>query len=225
MNIAVVMPVIDEAARLDASLAPLLSVADRVVVVDGGSRDESRSIAAQLGAEVIESERGRAVQMNAGARCCAQADVLVFVHADVVMPPRWREAIEQAVAAGARWGRFDVTLESERLGLRIVADLMNLRSRLTGIATGDQSIFLTRGAWHLCGGWPEVALMEDIRLSSRLRREGFRPACLSERVSVSPRRWERDGLVRTILLMWSLRALHALGVSPPYLHRLYYRNR
>jgi rSAM/selenodomain-associated transferase 2 len=223
MKIAVILPVIDESARLAAGLADLIAVADRVVVADGGSTDNSREIASSMGAEVVRSARGRALQMNAGAARSQGAEVLVFVHADVVMPRAWRHAVERSVAHGARWGRFNVQLDSSRKSLKLVGAMMNLRSRLTGIATGDQAIFVTLEAWEQCGGWPEVELMEDIRLSAQLLRLGWRPACLREPVRVSARRWEQHGVWRTIALMWWVRALHWLGASPRYLHGLYYR--
>ncbi len=222
LKLAVIIPMLNEAGRIGACIGSVRSDADELVVVDGGSTDECAQIACSLGASVMTAERGRASQMNAGAASCTDADVLLFVHADVALPVGWRAAIEDAVRGGARWGRFDVSLDSARPMLRCVGFMMNLRSRLTGIATGDQAIFLSREAWNRCGGWPDVPLMEDIRLSKRLCRWGWRPACLRQTVSVSARRWESKGVLRTIAWMTLLRSLHACGVSCERLHRMYY---
>lgn len=224
IRVAAIVPALDEAQGLGACLRELVGHADEVVVVDGGSRDATVAQALAAGARVTSAERGRASQMNAGAAQCS-ADVLVFVHADTRMPPGWREAIERALRSGAQWGRFDVRLDSRRGLLRLVGAMMNLRSRLTGIATGDQALFVSRGAWLDCGGFPTIRLMEDIELSSRLKRAAGAPAALRERVLVSARRWERRGVLRTICQMWLLRALYFLGASPATLHRLYYGRR
>lgn len=223
VKIAAIIPVINEEERLAACIESIRDQVDLVVVADGGSDDTSIAVAKSLGAQVVHASKGRAIQMNAGAAHCVEADLMIFVHADVVLPRGWREAIEACTRAGARWGRFDVRLDSKRRALRLVSAMMNWRSRVTGIATGDQAIFITREAWARLEGWPEVALMEDIRLSSRLVRAGWPPACLRETVTVSARKWERDGVWRTIMLMWCLRALHALGMSTDTLHRLYTR--
>lgn len=217
-----VVPALNEEAALAACLAPLVDEGARVVVVDGGSTDATCAIAERAGARVLRSARGRAVQMNAGAAVEPDAAVLVFVHADTVLSPGWRREIEQALAAGARWGRFDVRLRSPRPLLRVVASMMNLRSRFTGICTGDQAIFVCREAWQRCGGFARMPLMEDIELSARLRAREGPPAALRLPVAVSARRWEARGVLRTILLMWLLRALYFLGASPKTLHRLYY---
>jgi len=225
LQVAIVMPVLNEAERLAQTLSQFGQRVADVIVVDGGSQDRSIAVALRAGARVTCSERGRACQMNAGAALAAHADVLLFAHADVQLPPDWLDAVERAVRQGAQWGRFDVVLDSPRPLLSLVGAMMNLRSRLTGIATGDQAIFITRTAWERAGPWPDVPLMEDIRLSSTLVRSVGRPACLRRRVQVSARRWEQRGTVRTIMLMWTLRALHATGVSPTRLHRWYYGSR
>lgn len=225
LKVAAIIPVINEAERLRACIEAIREQVDLVVVADGGSDDASVDLAESLGAKVVRSPKGRAVQMNAGADCCKDAHLMIFVHADVVLAHGSREAIEASLVTGARWGRFDVRLDSNRWALRMVSTLMNWRSRITGIATGDQAIFITREAWLRCGGWPEVALMEDVELSSQLLRVGWRPACLRQAVTVSARKWERDGIWRTIMLMWLIRALHAMGVSTDTLLRLYTRNR
>ena len=216
------MPVLDEAAGIESALAPLQPLRARgaeVIVVDGGSRDRTRELAGGHCDRILEAPRGRARQMNAGARQ-ARGDTLLFVHADSVLPASADNAIAQAVARGARWGRFDVTISGADPMLAVVAWMMNARSRLTGIATGDQAIFVRREDFVAAGGYPDIALMEDVALSKALKRIGA-PACLRERVVTSGRRWERNGTIRTIVLMWRLRMAYALGADPNGLARRY----
>jgi rSAM/selenodomain-associated transferase 2 len=219
--ISIIVPALDEAEGIEACLAPLQALRARgaeVIVVDGGSRDATRSLAAPLADAVLESVRGRARQMNEGA-ARARGDVLVFLHADTLLP----EGADHAIAAAVKrapWGRFDVAITGTDPLLAIVAAAMNLRSRLTGIATGDQAIFARRDEFRAAGGFPEIPLMEDVALSTRLKRIA-RPACLRERVVTSGRRWERRGTMKTILLMWRLRAAYALGADPRRLARRY----
>ena len=169
---------------------------------------------------MLAAPPGRAVQMNAGARAAA-GDVLVFLHADSRLPAGAAAAIARALAGGARWGRFDVTIAGRPRILRVVAAMMNLRSRLTGIATGDQGIFVERALFAAAGGYAQIPLMEDIALSKSLKRRGGRPACLRERITTSGRRWEAHGPWRTIVTMWRLRAAYALGADPARLAREY----
>ena len=191
-----------------------------IVVVDGGSRDETRSVARPLCDRVIESQRGRARQMNAGAGA-ADGRVLLFLHADTRLPSGWNEMVLDALVRREReWGRFDVRLDGAHPMLRVVERAMNLRSRLSGIATGDQAIFVTRAAFRAVGAFPDIALMEDIALSRALRSRS-RPVCLHATAVTSSRRWERNGIVRTIVLMWRLRLAYALGADPETLSRLY----
>jgi rSAM/selenodomain-associated transferase 2 len=186
-----------------------------VIVVDGGSSDATVRLAEPLCDRVLQAARGRARQMNAGARV-ASGDALLFLHADSRLPGDAAEAVFGGLARAA-WGRFDVRIESDRALLRVVACAMNARSRLTGIATGDQAIFVRRRAF---AGFPEIALMEDIAFSAAMRRAS-RPACLRSRVVTSARRWESRGVLRTVLLMWRLRLLYFLGAAPERLARLY----
>ena len=212
------MPTLNEAARIGAALealAPLRAHGHEVIVVDGGSDDATVDLARPLADRVLTSARGRALQMNAGARA-ARGEALLFLHADTQLPARADELILRALARSA-WGRFDVEIESRHPLLKVVAAAMNLRSRLSGIATGDQAIFVRRDAFP---GFPQIALMEDIALSRVLKRRG-RPACLRERARTSGRRWEARGVLRTIFLMWRLRLLYALGVAPQRLAREY----
>lgn len=184
-------------------------------MVDGGSTDGTAGLAARFCDRVVRSERGRARQMNAGARE-ARGDALVFLHADTRLPADADRAILDALEH-ARWGRFDVRIDGRHPLLGVVACAMNLRSRLSGIATGDQAIFVRRDAF---AGFPEIALMEDIAFSKAMKRRE-RPACLRERVVTSGRRWEKHGVLPTLVLMWRLRLLYALGASPERLAREY----
>ena len=193
-----------------------------VVVVDGGSRDESLEVSRSFATLSCSTEAGRARQMNEGARR-ASGDILLFLHADTCVPEEGPEQIARAFARGEEvWGRFDVRLGGSHLLLRVVETAMNWRSRLTGIATGDQGIFVRRSIFEHLGGFPPIPLMEDIALSRMLRRIR-RPLCLRERAVTSSRRWQRDGILNTVLLMWRLRLAYALGADPARLHRIYYR--
>jgi rSAM/selenodomain-associated transferase 2 len=217
-RLAVIIPTLNEAAQIRAaleSLAPLRARGHQVIVVDGGSDDGTAELAAPACDLVLPAPRGRAAQLNAGARA-AQAEALLFLHADTRLPERADEHVLRALGE-ASWGRFDVRIESRHRLLKIVGCAMNLRSRLTGIATGDQAMFVRRDAFP---GFAEIALMEDIAFSRVMKARG-RPACLRERVSTSARRWEARGVLRTILLMWRLRLLYALGVAPQRLARDY----
>jgi rSAM/selenodomain-associated transferase 2 len=222
-SVSVVVPVLEEAGGIAASLAGLQALREagtEVIVVDGGSRDATRAIAAPLADRLLEAPRGRAAQMNAGARV-ARGAVILFLHADTVLPPGVIEGLAARLAASGRsWGRFDVAIAGADPLLALVALLMNARSRLTGVATGDQAIFVGRDAFERCGGFPEIPVMEDVALSKILKRESP-PLCLRERVVTSGRRWERRGTLRTIFLMWRLRLAFALGADPRLLARRY----
>ena len=218
MKLSIVIPALNEAAVIGAALAalaPLRARGHEVIVVDGGGTDATRELAALLADRVIEAPRGRARQMNAGA-AAANGDALLFLHADTRLPPQADDLIFHSLK-NRSWGRFDVRIEGGHPLLRVVGFAMNLRSRLTGIATGDQAIFVRRAAF---AGFPEIALMEDIAFSSAMKRLGA-PACLREKVVTSGRRWERHGVLRTVLLMWRLRLAFFLGASPDELARRY----
>ena len=207
-------------SRLLARLRALERQGCEVLIVDGGSDDGGAERAAQAGFRVLSSPRGRARQMNQGA-AHATGDVLLFLHADTQLPDGALVTLRRALQrTGAPWGRFDVDIEGRHPMLRVVARLMNLRSRWTGIATGDQAIFVTREAFDAVGGYPDQPLMEDIELSKRLRRLGP-PACLRERVCTSGRRWETLGPWRTVLLMWRLRFDYWRGVPAALLAERY----
>lgn len=168
---------------------------------------------------VLSSARGRARQMNAGARA-ADADILLFLHADTILPDGALDRVRDAVANGALWGRFDVRLSGRRRAFRVIEFFMNLRSACTGIVTGDQALFVRRDAFRWLNGFAPIELMEDVELSTRLKWLA-RPYRIRTPVSTSSRRWERDGVVATVLRMWLLRALYAFGVSPRRLARWY----
>lgn len=226
MKLAIVMPVLDEAAVLPEALAPLQALrcgGAELIVADGGSQDASAALARPLADAVLAAPRGRARQMNAGAAAASSrdaGDALLFLHADTLLPAAAQELVAEALR-GHAWGRFDVHIEGRSAVLRLVAALMNLRSRISGIATGDQAIFVRRDAFDAVGGFPDQPLMEDIELSSRLKRRFGRPACLRARVGTSGRRWERRGVWRTIALMWRLRLAYWLGAKPERLAEAY----
>ena len=212
MRISVVIPTLNEADRIAATLFPLQPLRARgheVLVVDGGSTDLTAARATGLCDRVLQAPPGRARQMNRGAQA-AHGEVLWFLHADTLVPAGAAATLLEALAQHA-WGRFDVRLSGPQPLLRAVEALMNLRSRLTGIATGDQGLFVRRELFERVGGFPDIPLMEDIALSRALRRSGS-PACLRVRLLTSSRRWERHGALRTILLMWRLRFDYWRGV-------------
>jgi len=212
MRLTFILPALDEAAGLMASLSALQAPRHQgheVILVDGGSHDGTPELAAPWVDRVLTAPRGRARQMNAGA-AAAQGEALVFLHADTHLPAE-AVALIQAALRARLWGRFDVRIAGRSRVLKVVAGLMNLRSRLTGIATGDQAIFVRREAFTALGGFPDQPLMEDIALSQRLKRLGP-PACLRQRVLTSGRRWDSQGPWRTILLMWRLRFDYWRGV-------------
>ena len=224
MRIAIVVPTLDEARILESrlrALGALRAIGHRVIVSDGGSRDSTVELAKPLADDVIAGPAGRARQMNAGADVARASglDALVFLHADTALPAGAIDAITSALADHA-WGRFDVEIDGRSRWLPLVAALMNWRSRLSGIATGDQAIFVTTKAFFDAGGFPEWPLMEDIGLSRALKRIS-RPAALRLRVTTAGRRWDTHGALRTIALMWWLRLRFFLGAKPETLAASY----
>jgi rSAM/selenodomain-associated transferase 2 len=222
-GLTIIVPVLNEEAGIVATLqalSPLRVRGAEVVVVDGGSRDRTSALARPLCDRLMSAPRGRASQMNAGAGA-ARGDVLLFLHADTCLPADADRLVLDGLARNGRaWGRFDVRIDGRHPLFPLIAATMNLRSRLTGIATGDQAIFAERTAFAAVGGYPDIALMEDIVLSRRLKRLG-RPLCLSARALTSGRRWETHGVVRTILTMWRLRLAFYLGAEPATLASSY----
>ena len=221
-RLSIIVPVLDEAAAISAlldDLAPLRQHAVELIVVDGGSSDATVARCAGRADTILESQRGRALQMNAGA-ALARGELLLFLHADTVLPSGAAEAVLDALAEGADWGRFDVRITGRSMMFPVISALMNARSRWTGIATGDQAIFVRRSVFAAVGGFPAQALMEDVELSRRLRQIS-RPACLRLRVATSGRRWESRGVWRTIWLMWRLRWRYWRGTPADALAEAY----
>lgn len=219
-HLSVIVPVLNEADEIQDLLESLPTGDVEVLIVDGGSSDATCEIAARHDVRVLHGARGRAAQMNAGARA-ASGDVFLFLHADVRLPQDFRRTINEFAASGRVWGRFDVQLSGSHPAFRLIEFMMNHRSRLTGICTGDQAIFLMRHAFEQVGGFAGIPLMEDIEVSSALKKIS-RPWCSRDKVRCSSRRWERHGIARTILLMWRLRLAYFFGATPELLARRYY---
>lgn len=222
-RLSIIIPVLNEADHIVPALEALMPLRSRgaeLIVVDGGSTDDTVARATPLATFVIASPRGRAMQMNAGATI-AGADVLLFLHADTRLPADADQFVLDSLAQSRRaWGRFDVTIEGRHPLLPLIAASMNLRSRLTGITTGDQAMFMRREAFTAAGGFPEIALMEDITFARNLKRISS-PLNLRARITTSGRRWEQRGVVRTIMLMWRLRLAYFFGAKPQDLARRY----
>ena len=219
------MPTLDEAPNLERLLPELRDHCreGEVIVVDGGSADATQDVAARFPqVALVASSRGRARQMNAGAKQ-ARGDTILFLHADTRLPEGALAAIAAALDdARVVGGRFDVGFDNPRPVFRMIAFFMNVRSRWSGISTGDQALFVRRGVFEAMGGYPDIVLMEDIEFCRRLKRRG-KLAALRTRVTTSARKWEREGAFRTMALMWGLRFLYLVGVSPARLHGWYYR--
>ena len=223
MRVSIIVPMLNEAPGLPGVLAQLTELERQgceILIVDGGSDDGSVSLAERAGFRVLASQKGRARQMNLGA-AQATGDVLLFLHADTLLPEDALTTLRQTMQkTAAVWGRFDVLIDGAHPMLRVIATLMNHRSRWTGIATGDQAIFVTRKAFNAVGGYPDQPLMEDIELSNRLRALA-RPACIPTPVRTSGRRWESRGVWRTVLLMWRLRWAYWRGTPAEQLAQRY----
>lgn len=222
MTLSIIMPVLNEATGIEdalQALAPYRARGVEVMVVDGGSQDDTMTRARPHADRVIEAPRGRAAQMNAGA-AAAKGDVLLFLHADTRLPDNADVLIADGLTRSRRaWGRFDVQFDDGGW-LRLAAFMMNWRSWASGICTGDQALFMTRAAFDQISGFPAIALMEDVAASARLKRVS-RPLCLAARVTTSGRRWRKHGIFRTMLLMWQLRLAFFFGGDPNSLARHY----
>lgn len=223
MRLSIIVPALNEAAQIERALRSLSGMRARgaeVIVVDGGSRDGTPDLARPLADRVISAQRGRARQMNSGA-AHAGGDVLMFLHCDCTLPDNADLLVRDALSeSDAAWGRFDVRIEGAHSLFRVIAAMMNARSRLTGIATGDQAIFVRMNVFEKAGRFPDIPLMEDIALSRTLKRVSP-PLCLRATVSASGRRWKQNGVLRTILLMWRLRLAYYFGASPTSLAKQY----
>ena len=221
-SFSIIIPALNEAASIQhclLALQPLRNHAE-IIVVDGGSCDNTIELATLYADKVLSSEQGRARQMNQGAKQ-ATGDILVFLHADTELPEQALSLIEQVISIEQVWGHFDIQLRGESVMFTVIAFMMNWRSRLTGIATGDQVLFVSREIFNAVGGYPDISLMEDIALSSALKKISS-PICLTAKVKSSVRRWQQYGIYKTILLMWSLRLRYWLGADPHYLAELYH---
>lgn len=221
MRLSAIIPTLNEEDVIEKTLARAQAAGvDEVIVVDGGSQDATCEKAKEMGCQIIRSARGRALQMNAGAKV-ASGHVLLFLHADTLLPKTAKADIEAALFSPHMvGGRFDIRLDRSGLFYMLLAGLINLRSSLTRIATGDQAIFVRREVFEQMGGFAEIPLMEDVEFTRRLKKRG-QVACLRQKVITSARRWEKNGRLKTVLLMWLLRLLYFFGVSPNYLKRLY----
>ena len=221
--LSIILPVLNEAAQIETrlnALTPLRDAGTQIILADGGSTDDTAAIAAPHCDAVVLAPSGRASQMNAGA-AQANGGVLLFLHADTRLPEDAMQLVLKGLARScAAWGRFDVTIEGRSRWLPLIAALMNLRSRLTGVATGDQAFFIRREVFDALGGFPDIALMEDVAMSRSLKSVSA-PLCLRAKVVTSGRRWDQNGALRTILLMWRLRLAFWLGSRPDDLARLY----
>jgi rSAM/selenodomain-associated transferase 2 len=227
MRLSFIIPVLNEAVFLSLyreSLLQLKADGHELIVVDGGSQDDGVDLARCFADRVIEAPRGRAVQMNSGAYL-AQGDILVFLHADTFLPSGANSEIVSAVSTNHHlWGGFYVKLSGTQPIFRLIESLMNLRSRLTGILTGDQVFFVRRDIFYDIGGFKEIPLMEDIEISKRLKRQGP-PAFIPVFAVTSSRKWEEQGIIRTMLKMWALRLAYFLGTNPKLLVKYYYGKR
>ncbi len=222
MKVSIIIPVLNEAGHIKDMLESLSLYREQdheVIVADGGSVDDTVALSKDLADHVVESEQGRAAQMNAGIDV-ASGDALLFLHADTRLPVNALDQVVQSLQEGHYWGRFSVRLTGHHWVFRIIERMMNLRSCITGVATGDQCIFISRECIDIVGAYSEMPLMEDIELSKRLRTLGW-PACIKTHAITSSRRWEQHGIMRTVLLMWRLRLLYFLGVSADKLARQY----
>jgi len=223
MHLSIIIPTLNEASCIIDCLKPLQAIraqGHEIVISDGDSNDSTIKLATPLVDQVVSSSRGRAKQMNAGAGV-AKGDILLFLHADTILPKNSTQLVINGLSTTHLcWGRFDVRLDGRHWMLRIIEKSMNLRSRLTGIATGDQAIFVKRNIFMQAGRIPDIPLMEDIQLSKKLKAFS-RPLCLRENVTTSSRRWEQRGILLTILLMWRLRFSHFLGADISSLARQY----
>ncbi len=224
--VSIIIPVLNEEKNITKALNNIsqLKGGKEIIIVDGGSIDNTVDIVKKKGVMPLSSQKGRGCQMNRGAEI-AKGETLLFLHADTILLEdgliKIQEALKDPEIIG---GRFDVRFDDDRFILKLIAFLMNWRSRLTGVSTGDQAIFIRKNIFKKIGGYSEIPLMEDIELSKRMKKAGSL-ACLKDMVITSARKWKEEGIVRTIILMWSLRLLYFFRVSPEALSRIYYRKK
>jgi len=223
--LSIIIPTLNEEENIEALLQHVQSTAQtrdyEIIVVDGGSHDNTLSIAQSHCDDVLTAKSGRGTQLNAGVER-STGDVFLFLHADTQLPNHFDAMIFERIAKNPMkgWGFFSIKLSGQRLIFQVIAKLINVRSKFTSIATGDQCLFVTRNAFHQINGYKSIPLMEDVDFTKRLKKYGT-PIFIKESVVTSSRRWEEKGVVRTILLMWWLRLLFFIGVSPEKLSGLY----
>jgi rSAM/selenodomain-associated transferase 2 len=220
-RVSVVIPALDEAERVGAAIRSVRADAE-VIVVDGGSRDATREVAATEGARVLDAPPGRGRQLDEGARA-ATGDWLVFLHADTRLEAGWAAALA-GLPSHVVGGAFRLAIDSDRLAFRIIERAVRVRVRLLALPYGDQGVFVRREVYVRVGGMPHLPLMEDVAFAGRLRRAG-RLAFLPSRAFTSPRRWERHGVLKATLRNWWLIGLYVAGRSPERLARMYGRDR
>ncbi len=223
MKFSIISPVLNEALGIEKFLSALqiFRKHGEIIIVDAGSQDNTVTLATPLADIIIKSPRGRSKQMNAGARA-ASGKILLFLHADTYLPTDALVLIEREISKNKQWGRFDIQLSDTHRIFRAIAQFMNWRSRLTGISTGDQGLFIEKQLFNQAGQFPEIPLMEDIAICKQLKLYNP-PICLKAKVTTSSRRWKQFGITRTILLMWWLRLLYFFGCNPETLAQLYSR--
>lgn len=229
-TVAIIVPVLNEADQVEASLEALCrcDMLDEIIVVDGGSDDATGDVVRRFIEQISQAKsifrfslapRSRALQMNAGA-WRAESDILLFLHVDARLPNSAINSVHRAIRHGASWGRFDMRLDDDAVIFRVIEWCMNIRSALTGIATGDQAIFVRRDVFVMLGGYAPIALMEDVEFCKRLKWVSP-PARIRAQVRASTRRWQQQGIMRTVVLMWLLRLLYWSGFAPKMVARLY----
>jgi len=232
VKVSIIIPVLNEERNLPRMREHLYAIQQQgheVIIIDGGSRDHTLMLAYEITNTVIVSKPGRALQMNSGA-AVASGELLLFLHADTFLPENAMQILSESFPKDRSlgdqsqkknyWGRFNVRLSSDRLVFRLIETLMNWRSCVTSIATGDQAIFIDKNLFERVACFSEIALMEDIEMSRRLKKIA-KPVCIKSQVITSSRRWEEHGVVKTVLLMWKLRLYYFFGVSPEKLQQLY----
>ena len=214
MLVSIIIPAYNEEKNIREMLQRLQDFrakGNEIIIADAGSHDNTTEIVRPLADKIIRCKKGRALQMNTAAKQ-ARFDIFWFLHADTLVPADALELINSALQNNYEWGRFNIRLSGNALFFRIIENMINLRSRLTGIATGDQGIFVKRTSFYAVQGYKNIPLMEDIDISKKLKKISS-PACLKQRLITSSRRWEEHGIIKTIILMWQLRLLYFLGVS------------
>ncbi len=222
MKLSIIIPVYNEQDIILEKLKALRNICPddiQLIVSDGGSSDETAALAKSCVDTIVSSTKGRSYQMNAGANV-ATGDLLLFLHIDSVLPGNYLQCLADITRSNHTWGRFDVSFTNTSFVFSLIAFMMNFRSRITGVATGDQAIFMTRTVFNKVNGFPEIDLMEDIAICKKLRKTGS-PLCIKEKVITSSRRWEENGIFKTIVLMWFLRLLYFLRIHPDKLGKIY----